>query len=208
MSLKDMFKPKVKRKERRPSWIFKVFIALILLAALNFAMLTPPALSALFFQLELMTLQFLNYDVLMHRWELFLIILICGAIGIYATPGVHIPAQGKHGKTYYYIRSWRENDLLWFKLWSGYYLAINYSVVTKKGLRYTVMGKVEIERYGNIIEVQTEALEVDISLTHERRINLLEEYIAKLEYELKSSGVILGKDEVTDLLGKGGKNEE
>ena len=208
MSLKDMLKPKIRTKPYRPSWLFLFFLMLILLAALNFSLLAPPQLSALLFQIEIMILQFFNFYVLLHRWELLIIILIFAALGIYLTPSIYIPNMGKHGKNFYYRRSWRENDILWLRLWSGYYMAVNYSVVTKKGLRYTVMGEVETEIYGNVIEVQTEALEVDISLTHERRINLLEEYIAKLEYELRNSGVILGKDEVTDLLGKGGKNEE
>ena len=205
--LKELLKSKPKIKDRRPSWLFKLFLFLLFLAALNFALLFPPQLSALFFQLELMTLQFFNYAIIMHRWELLVLLALFALFGTYISPTIYIPAAGKHGKTYIYSRSWKEGDILWLRLLNGYHMAVNHSVITKKGLRYTIMGKVETEIYGNVMEVQTEALEVDISLNCQERNKLLMDYITKLEYEIKNSGLLIGKDEAITLMRRD-KNEE
>ena len=206
---KTMLKPTVKKKDKEPpTYLIKLFLILLVIAALNFALLFPMQISALFFQLEIMLLQFLNFYISLHRWEIALLIIISAIFGIYAIPAVHIPIGAKYGKSYLYYRTWTEYGLRWFRLLNGYYMAVNQQLTVKKGLRYTVIGNVEIETNGNIKAVQTRALEVDKEIIAIERNRLLMNYITKLEHQIKTSGLIVTKEEAIKLMKRGGENEE
>ena len=205
--MRDWFKPKPKKKEEPSPWPFRLIIFFLLLFALNFALLIPQEIISLFYEIEFGILQFLFMPVRFQVWFLLSAAILTAAFGYLAFPSVYVPTLGKRGKHFFYLRKWVEGDLLWFRLWSGYYLAVNYSIVSLLGSRITVFGKVEKQISGNIITLQTEDLEVDKSMISQRRIKTLQETIAVLEAERE--GIIqISKKDAVSLMKRREENEK
>ena len=207
MKKRDWFKPKPKEKEEPSPWPFRIIIFFLLLFALNFALLIPQEIISLFYELELGVLQFLFMKVTFQVWFILSAAVMIAAFGYMFFPSIYVPSIGKRGKHFFYMRKWIEGDLLWFRLWSGYHLAVNYSIVSLLGSRITVFGKVEKQISGNIITLQTEDLEVDKSMILQRRIKTLQETLAVLEAERE--GVIqISKKDAVSLMRRREENEK
>lgn len=204
---RDWFKPKAKKKDAPSSWPFKIILFFLLLFALNFALLIPQEIVSLLYEVEIGILQFLFMPVRFQVWFLISAAVATAALGYSLFPVVYVPSLGKKGKHYFYVRSWREADLRWFRLWSGYYLAVNASIMSEFGKRVTVFASVECNYNGNTITLQTKALEVDLSMINTRRIKTLQETIATLEAERE--GVIqISKNDAVSLMRRRENGEE
>ena len=207
MRKRDWFKPKPRKREIPSPWPFKIMIFFLILFALNFALLIPQEIISLFYEVELGVLQFLFMKVIFQMWFLIFAVITISAIGYALFPTIYVPSLGKKGKHYFYVRSWYENDLRWFRLFSGYHLAVNRSIISEFGKRVTVFAKVGQHYNGGIITLQTEALEVDMSMINQRRIETLQETIATLEAERE--GVIqISKKDAVSLMRRRDDNEE
>ena len=185
MNIKDRFKPKKRQRDEPSPWPIYVLIFLLILFALNATMLLPQQIVSLFFELEMGFLQFMFNFVRLPVWLLITSAIFVSAFGYAFFPIIYVPSLGKRGKHYFYMRSWYEGDLKWFKLLSGYYLAVNASILSEFGKRVTVIGNVEQQANGNILTLQTAGLEVDISVTTEKRLRYLMEYVKQLEHDIE-----------------------
>ena len=68
-----------------------IFIAI--LAGLNYAMLTPPLIASIFYEIEHTVIRLLILPIPLQRWELILITLVTAMIGYFVFPTVWSPSE-------------------------------------------------------------------------------------------------------------------
>ena len=175
-------KKKVIYKDRTSSLLFIAFMILLILLALNLALLLPPQISSIFYMIELIILQHFNYQVVMHRWELYFLILFFSAWGYFIFPMVYIPSIKK---SHFYIWTWVEGNTRFFRTLGGY-VQVHKDLVRKRIFRWTVMGDVTAIYEGNVEVLQTKNLEVtksnfwkSLAMTLAARASSLEDIIEK-----------------------------
>jgi len=203
VALRDILKPTAKRKERPPSLLFYLFIFITILAALNFALLIPSQLSSLFYQYELMILQHLNFQIILHRWELYLLLLLSLTFGSAFLPVVHVPATKK---SYIYIRTWEEGELRYFRTLSGFYISVLADSAVRRVIGWSILNDVNATFEGNYLVLQTEELEVSKSLMWKRIAETLMEENAGLKDIIARKKTVLSIDEAAQMMRRGGED--
>ena len=175
-------KRKVIYRDRTSSLLFTVFMIILILLALNLALLLPPQISSIFYMIELIILQHFNYQVVMHRWELYFLILFFSGWGYFIFPMVYIPSIKK---SHFYIWTWVEGNTRFFRTLGGY-VQVHKDLVRKRIFRWTVMGDVTAIYEGNVEVLQTKNLEVtksnfwkSLAMTLAARASSLEDIIEK-----------------------------
>ena len=195
----EKLKPKAEHKPKPPSLPFWFFIGIIVILTLNFALLLPGQLNALWFQVQLIILQHLNYPVYLHRWELYVIIIGAAAVGYWFFPTVYVPHDKK---VFWYLWTWTEGDLRYFRTWSGFYMAVHKTWVRKRGNRFTVIAPVHVVYSGNYILLQTANLEVSKAIFWKNLALDLMEKLANVEDMIRNRDPSLTFEQVLEVLEK------
>ncbi len=189
-------KKKVIYRDRTSSLLFVIFLALLILLALNLSLLLPPQLSSIFYMLELITLQNLNYEVVMQRWELYVIMLFFAAWGYYLFPIIYVPSIRK---SKFYFWTWVEGNTRFFRTLGGY-VQVHRDLVRKKVLKYTVIGNVTSIYEGNVEVIQTNDFEVTKSNFWKALSTALAARSSRLEDIVERSPSILTQEDVQQLI--------
>lgn len=192
-------------KDRMSSLLFGVFVVLLILLALNISLLLPPQLSTIFYMLELMMLQHLNYYVALQRWELYVLFIFFASAGYYLLPALYAPSINL-SRFYYY--TWVEGDTRFFRTLTGY-VQISKDAVERKGFRWTVVSDVSSVYEGNVLVLQTKALEVTESNIWKRLATALAGAISDREDIIrKGTGVLTTEDVQRIMLALRGGGDE
>lgn len=202
-SLKKKIRPKIKKERKPKSKLFYLIMFLLIITALNFALLLPSQISNVFLEVELFFLQTARQPIrFLQVWSFILLIVMTSAFGYNLFPRVKVSSIGEYGKTYFYRRKWIEDDTRFFKTWLGYVIGVNEKVVTptKFGLAYHISANVKKNQDGNFIALETEELEVTRSVHEKKRAEYLMEQISILYDSLENQEVPYSKDELSDMM--------
>ena len=189
-------KKKVIYRDRTSSMLFTVFMIVLILLALNLALLLPPQLSSIFYMIELILLQHFNYQITMQRWELYFLILFFSGWGYFIFPMIYIPSIKK---SHFYIWTWVEGNTRFFRTIGGY-VQVHKDLVRKKIFRWTIMGDVTAIYEGNVEVLQTNALEVTKSNFWKSLATTLAGRSSQLEDIIERSPSILTQEDVQQLI--------
>jgi len=195
---REYFRPKPKEKKQPLPLSYYFIIAVLSLLILNFALLLPPQLSALFFEFELLVLQFLMNPITMQTWAWIIFAFVAAWLGWFLMPVVEIPQT--HESRFYVWRREEGSDM-YFRTLSGKELVMNVKAAKRKLLRWTVTWPVSRMPQGSkIIVYETEKMEVSTELKFKRYAEMLAEEIAHLYAEKSRSETRLSLEEVIAIL--------
>ena len=187
----NFLRPKPKKKEVKmvkTSFWYKLFLAVLIIATLWVALLWPEQISALFFEMNLIVLQFLHTPINFQMWWFIIFVFFVAWFGKYAFPSLDVLSADK---SWIYYNTHEEGGLRYFKLIGGYQLVVAKDAVKRRGLRWITQYKLSCTYFGNTIVCQTEKMEVTTSLMWKREAESLMEENAKLraEQERKETSV-------------------
>lgn len=205
--LKELFRPKPREQRPRPPLLYYFIVAVMIILILNFALLLPPQLSTLFFEFELLVIQFLRMPIIMQTWTFLIVIVVVALVGTYAIPELWVPAT----RDRYLIRdSWEEGDLRYFKTLTGKIIVVHKKLVRNRLLRKVIIGPVARIPQWKYIIYQTEQFELSQSLMWKRVAETLMEENRKLHAALGKTETYLTLQEVMALIEarKGGGSGE
>jgi len=187
------------RRRRRPTFLqnhpllFYAILAIIILAALNFALLLPTAVASIFYEIEQFFIRLFLLPITLNRIELFILLAIVAAISYFFVPIVWIPSTGE---AFIYRGTYSDGKLRYFKKLNGKIIAINEKWPAKKWLKYVVMGRIEsISENNDILIYESKDLEVTQSLLDKSYVEALQERIAALEDEIATAREIFRQQE-------------
>ena len=193
--LSSFFKKKPKERRESSFWFYFV-VFLIILFALNVALLLPPQLSSVFFEIEIFILATLYHPVSLALWIWLVLFSIALLTGYYFVPVLTIPSTGE----WYIIRdSWIEGDIRFFKTLSGKILGIHRELIDKIHRHWFVFGPVGRIVFENYILYQTEELEVTAGIMAQRLAEQLATENAVLREMLKRYEPYLSIEDVERL---------
>lgn len=179
------------RRRRRPTFLqshptlFYIIIAIIILAALNFALLLPSLVASIFYEIEQFFIRLFLLPITLNRIELFILLAIAAAISYFIIPIVWIPSTGE---SFIYRKTYSDGVLRYFKKLNGEIIAINEDWVAKKWFKYVVIGRItNISMNEGILTYESKDLEVTQSLFDKSYVEALQERIRKLEEEIANA---------------------
>ena len=193
------FRVKPKEKENqfiKTSWWYYIFVAALFIATLGVALLWPEQISALWFEFWLLVLQFLHTPVIFQMWWFIPFVFLVAWVGWLFLPVVEIPTTNDR---YFYLKTWEEGDLRYFKTWSGYLLTMHKNVPKRRGLRWTAQAPVSRTPQGTLIVYQTKNLEVNTSLMWKRVAESLIEELKKYRAEKERKETSLTLEELIEI---------
>ncbi|RLF46512.1 MAG: hypothetical protein DRN17_00290 [Thermoplasmata archaeon] len=114
-----------------------IFIAI--LAGLNYAMLTPPLIASIFYEIEHTVIRLLILPIPLQRWELILITLVTAMIGYFVFPTVWSPSENL-SLTYRKVRY--GEGLVYFTTFFGEEHGFPEELVEKRFMKYVIVGDV------------------------------------------------------------------
>ena len=116
-----------KPSERRGSSALFYFVIIILIIfALNVALLLPPQLSSLFFEIEIWLISWLRSPITFQTWVWIIMFAFIWLFGYAFTPFLTIPSTEE---TYIVLDAWREGEIVYFKTLSGKILGVHRAFV-------------------------------------------------------------------------------
>jgi len=176
---------------RRPTFLqshpilFYIIIIIIVLAALNFALLLPSLVVSIFYEIEQFFIRLFLLPVTLNRIELFILLAIVAAISYFIMPIVWIPSTGE---SFIYRKTYSDGILRYFKKFNGEIIAVNEDWVAKKWLKYVVIGRItNVSENEGILTYESKNLEVTQSLFDKSYIDALQSRIGKLEKEIANA---------------------
>jgi len=206
---KEEEKKKKVRKQSKPrkrltlSFIFVSFILVLL--ALNFALLLPPQLGSLFYELEIWLISFLRAPITFQTWLWMLLGAIIFVAGYHFMPVLTVmPNEFRRMETYVLLDAWDDGVFYYFKTLSGKVIKVYAQWVGKTGVwkfsRYYISMPLHKKDYGGVIVYESDALEISIlnHLIEERDMHMESE--AKLLEILKRYEPYMSKEDLAYLL--------
>ncbi len=188
-----------RRSRRAPNFIQEhpillwTIIIIVILAALNFALLLPSVFATIFYEVEQFFIRLFLLPITLNRIELFIILIIVAVISYFLVPMIWIPSTGE---AFIYRKSYSDGVLRYFKKLNGETIAINEQWIAKKWLKYVVIGKIEnIAENNGILTYESKNLEVTQSLLDKSYVEALQERIANLEDEIATAREIFKEKE-------------
>ena len=154
---------KRKREERqampkiRLSFWYKFYLALVLIISLSLVLLWPTQLSALWFELWMLILKFLQTPITFQLWWFVIFVFLVARFGWYLVPVVDMPYPNR---AVLWKRRHYNYDVIYFELWNGETLAIDIRNLRKKGLRYTALQPLNCGKHGNTTICESASLEI------------------------------------------------
>ncbi|AGB04085.1 hypothetical protein AciM339_0220 [Aciduliprofundum sp. MAR08-339] len=193
------FKPKPKEKPKKlikTSWWYYIFLIALLITTSWLVLLWPEQISALYFELWLLILQFLHTPINFQMWWFLIFVFIDAWVGWLTVPVIEIPST-KERKLY--VRTWEEGGLRYFKLVNGLTYLMSKKKVVNRGLRWTVIAEVSRTPQGSYVVYQTKNLEVNQEIMWQRVAESLIEELKKYRAEKERKETTLTLDELIDL---------
>ena len=194
---REYFKPKPKEKKQPLPASYWFLLIVLSLLILNFALLLPPQLSALWFELQLLVIQFFRNPITLQTWAFIVVLFITAFIGWYSLPVVEIPNTND---SYIYTYRWEEGSMVFFRTLTGKIIIMNKKVPKRKLLRWIVVYPVSRNPQGRTITYETDSMEVSAELKYKRYAEALAEEIAHLYAEKERSETRLSIDEVLEII--------
>ena len=179
------------RRRRRPTFLqshptlFYIIIAIIILAALNFALLLPSLVASIFYEIEQFFIRLFLLPITLNRIELFILLAIVAAISYFIIPIVWIPNLET---AFFYKRVYPEGDFMVFERFRGKPLKVRSEWIRKKWLKYVVIGKAEvIGEVDDAIIIDGEDLASIANYLNIRLMEAYQERIRRLEEEIANA---------------------
>lgn len=158
---REFFKLRPKEQKRKLPLSYWIVVFILGLLLLNFALLLPQQISALWFELELLVIQFLRNPIVLQTWEFIVLFFIVAWIGKFVMPVIDIPATKE---SHFYIWRREEGGITFFRMLNGKELAFDAGGLDRKLLRWQVFWPVNRIPQGNVILYETAELEVSSAL--------------------------------------------
>ncbi len=194
---REFFKPKPKEKKQPLPWTYYFFIIVITILLLNFAFLLPPQLSALWFESELLVIQFLKNPITLQTWAFFILFFIIAWVGWYMMPVVDIPSTSE---SHFYTWRREEGGVVFFRMLNGREMAIDRGALKRRLLRWNVYWPVGRMPQGDIVVYETEELEISSALMWMRYAHAAVEEVARLYAEKEGKETHLTFDQALAII--------
>lgn len=193
---------KKKREERRAtpkiplSFWYKFYLVLVLIISLSLVLLWPTQLSALWFELWMLILKFLQTPIHFQLWWFIPFEFFVAWLGWLLMPIVDLPYPDR--RVFWKRRHYRY-DTIYFELWNGETLAVDIRNLRKKGLRYTAKRPLGCTKMGNTIICESENLEITQSEMCWQQLRIMAEAKKKAEDELARRKTRLTTKEIQEV---------
>ena len=197
--IRDFFKPKPKERQNKiikTSWWYYIFLIALLITTSWLVLLWPEQISALYFELWLLILQFLRTPIHFQMWWFLPFVFFVAWLGWFIVPTVEILST-KERKLY--IKTWEEGGLRYFRILGGSIYVMSRKVVSRRGLRWTTIAPVFRTPQGSYVVYQTKELEVNESLMWKRVAESLIEELKKYRAEKERKETVLTLEELIEL---------
>ena len=197
--IRDFFKPKSKERPNKiikTSWWYYIFLIALLITTSWLVLLWPEQISALYFELWLLILQFLHTPIYFQMWWFIPTIFFTAWLGWFIIPSLEILSTRERKL---YTRTWVEGDLRYFKLLNGSLYVLPKQAVVKRGLRWTTIAPLSRTPQGSYVVYQTSKLEVNESLMWKRVAESLIEELKKYRAEKERKETVLTLEELIEL---------
>lgn len=161
MKFKEWLNRKREERQAMPkiplSFWYKFYLVLVLIISLSLVLLWPTQLSALWFELWMLILKFLQTPITFQLWWFVIFVFLVARFGWYLVPVVDLPYPGM-------ARMWKRRhynyDEIYFEFWNGEGLKVDIRNLRKTGLRYTALQPLECGKHGNIYICESASLEI------------------------------------------------
>jgi len=197
------------RERRKRSFLYYFVLILLVLFALNVAMLPTTKLSSLFYEIEIWVISFLRMPLTFQVWSWLIISIFLIFGGYFLLPLLTIPAT----EEFFIVRdSWLEGEIRYFKTLTGKIIGVHKDYVKDFGIwifkHYFVIGFVGRIVYEDFILYQSKDLEVTRSILAERLAKQLAEECANLREMLKRYEPTYTREDLKIILGHKEGSEE
>ena len=185
MSFKEWLKSKKAERQAMPkiplSFWYKFYLVLVLIISLSLVLLWPAELSALWFELWMLILKFLQTPIVFQLWWFVPFMFFVAWLGWLIVPVVDMPYPDRR---LMWKRRDYNHDVIYFELWNGKTLMVDVQNLRKRGLRYTAKQPLECFQHGNTIICESSSLEITQSMQCWRQLDVTTSALKKCQDEL------------------------